>query len=72
MTTYLLHGGNTGNPSSRNFELYKELANRTPDKGKILFIFFAIDQDKWEQSLEYNKISFQRTKTKKDFYQFIK
>lgn len=67
ITNYILHGGNTGVFCARNFELYKELANRTPDNGKILFMFFAIDQEKWEPSLRYNKISFQRTRTKKDF-----
>ncbi|MGD9276043.1 MAG: Type 1 glutamine amidotransferase-like domain-containing protein [Candidatus Pacearchaeota archaeon] len=66
-TTYILHGGNTGVPCARNFELYKELARQTPDKGKILFMFFAIDKEKWEPSLEHNKNSFQKTKTTKKF-----
>ncbi len=65
--TYLLHGGNTRIPSTRNFELYKEMAERTPNRGKILFIFFAIDIDKWDKSLWHNEKSFQRTKTTKNF-----
>ena len=67
MTTFILHGGNTGSPSPKNFELYQELANKTPNGGKILFIFFAQEESKWKQFLNYNKSNFKRTKIKKNF-----
>jgi peptidase E len=67
MTTFILHGGNTSIPTKRNNEFYVELAKRTPNNGKILFIFFAKEQDKWEQFLDYNKTSFKKTRIKKDF-----
>ncbi|MEK7150792.1 MAG: Type 1 glutamine amidotransferase-like domain-containing protein [Patescibacteria group bacterium] len=43
---YILHGGYAGHTNSQNDEFYKEILKDTPDKLKVLLVYFAKEDDR--------------------------
>lgn len=50
MTKYILHGGETSRPSEHNDNFFKEIIKDLPEPIKVLNIYFASPQERWESS----------------------
>jgi len=61
MTTFILHGGYTSTPNESNKRYYSEIINRTPENGRILFLYFAQEESKWKNLLENDKENMNKT-----------
>lgn len=61
MTTFILQGGYTSTPTERNKIFYQEIVKRIPENGKVLFLYFAQDQNTWEELLENDREKFEKT-----------
>ncbi len=67
MTTFILHGGYTSTPNENNRKYYSKIAELIPKKGKILLIYFAQDEEKWDSLLENDKENFKKFGNKINF-----
>ena len=67
MTTFILHGGYTSTPNENNKRYYLEIAKRIPKNGRILFVYFANEESKWESLLENDKENFKKFGNKINF-----
>jgi len=79
-TKFILHGGYTREQNELNEGFFRELVASIPDKGTVLLVYFASDDDidKFEDDkkrissfLENNEVSFIRA-TKEDFIDQVK
>lgn len=58
MTKYFLHGGMTGVPCENNDNYYKEIMRSVSGPVKVLLVYFATENDKWNELAEWQKNKF--------------
>lgn len=58
MTKYILHGGKTGIDCEENNKFFKEIVADLADYSKVLLIYFARDEDTWENRLSEEEKKF--------------
>lgn len=65
-TKYILHGGYAGHTNSQNDEFYKEILKDTPDKLKVLLVYFAKEDDRIPVNKTEDLAHFEGNKGKKE------
>ncbi len=58
MTKYILHGGATKIDSEENNKFFKEIVADLADYSRVLLIYFARDEDTWENRLSQEEKKF--------------
>lgn len=58
MTKYILHGGEAGKPCESNDKYFREIINSVGDPARILLIYFAVDEGRWEELAAFHRQRF--------------
>lgn len=59
MTKFILHGGNSDRKTQDNEKFFLEIANSVPKENvKILCIYFARPEHRWDDSFQEDKLAF--------------
>lgn len=67
-TKFILHGGFAGHVNEQNDSFFREILKDTPDKLKVLLVYFAKEIDRVPVSEKEDIVQFERNKENKDIF----
>lgn len=67
-TKFILHGGLAGEPNSKNDEFFKEIFKDTPQKVKILLVYFTKEKSRHEGIFKEDAPQFEKNKGDKEIF----